>query len=352
MPEFKMNRRQFGLGLAASAAASATLPFLTTPSLAAGSVTVATFPNAWEQAYNKIIVPMLAAKGTNLTIAPALTTAQIAKVLAAKQGSAPPPYDALLLSPGDIVVAEKNGLLQEIDPSKIPSWSKLLPPSQGKYGPTVTLEVDGFAYNPDVVPKPTGYKDLFENPAFAGKVSWTGFDSNTAIEFYSEIAKIYGSGPYDMDAVFKLFKDKKDILGPIVDTTSHQMTMLQQGEIGVFMASTNNVAQLKSLGAKAEFVVPDTGSPAVPVEIVMVKGAQNPEAVYEYMDAAISAEAQSVLQLPPTENIPTNSDVKLAPGIAAYVTPEQMAKLVYLDWGVVADHRDEWTKAFDRAVKA
>jgi len=198
MPEFKMNRRQFGLGLAATAAA---LPVLTRPSLAAGAVTVATFPNAWEQAYNKIITPMLAAKGTTLTIAPALTTAQIAKVLAAKQGSAPPPYDALLLSPGDIVVAEKNGLLQEIDPSKIPSWSKLLAPSQGKYGPTVTLEVDGFAYNPDVVPKPTGYKDLFENPAFAGKVSWTGFDSNTAIEFYSEIAKVYGSGPYDMDAV-------------------------------------------------------------------------------------------------------------------------------------------------------
>ena len=95
------------------------------PASPLAAVTVATFPNAWEQAYNKVIVPMLAAKGTTLTIAPALTTAQIAKMLAAKQGSAPPPYDALLLSPGDIVVAEKNDLLQEIDPSKIPNWSKL-----------------------------------------------------------------------------------------------------------------------------------------------------------------------------------------------------------------------------------
>ncbi|SHH00483.1 putative spermidine/putrescine transport system substrate-binding protein [Kaistia soli DSM 19436] len=348
MPDFKMNRRQFGLGLAA---AGLSMPMLSRPGLAAGSVTVATFPNAWEQAYRKVIVPMLAAKGTTLTIAPALTTAQIAKVLAAKQGSAPPPYDALLLSPGDIDIAVKNDLLAEVDPSKISNWSKLAPASQGKYGPTVTLEVDGFAYNPDVVPKPTSYKDLFENPAFAGKVSWTGFDSNTAIEFYSEIAKVYGSGPYDMDAVFKLFKDKKDFLGPIVDTTSHQMTMLQQGEIGVFMASTNNVAQLKALGAKAEFTSPDTGSPAVPVVIVMTKGATNPDAVHEYMDAAISADAQNVLQMPPTEYIPTNSDVKLAPGLAAYLTPETMSKLVYLDWGTVAQHRAEWTKQFDRVVK-
>src|SRR5436190_22445849 len=154
MPEFRMNRRQFGLGLAATAAA---LPLLTRPGLAAGAVTVATFPNAWEQAYNKVIVPMLAAKGTALTIAPALTTAQIAKVLAAKQGSAPPPYDALLLSPGDIATAIANDLIAEIDPSKISNWSKLSSANQGKYGPTVTVEFDGFAYNPDMLPKPTNY---------------------------------------------------------------------------------------------------------------------------------------------------------------------------------------------------
>ena len=349
MADFTMNRRSFGLGLASAAGA---LPLLGRSAFAAGTVTVATFPNAWEQAYRKVIVPMLAAEGTTLTIAPALTTAQIAKVLAAKQGSAPPPYDALLLSPGDIAVAEKNDLIAPIDPSKIPNWDKLLPAGQGKYGPTVTLEVDGFAYNPDVVPKPTSYKDLFENPAFAGKVSWTGFDSNTAIEFYSEIAKVYGTGPYDMDAVFKLFKSKKDFLGPIVDTTSHQMTMLQQGEIGVFMASTNNVAQLKSLGAKCEFAAPATGCPAVPVVILMTKGATNPDGVYQYMNAAISTEAQNTLQLPPTEYMPSNKEVKLAPGLAAYVTPEEMAKFVYLDWALVAEHRDEWTKAFDRAIKS
>ena len=74
---------------------------------------------------------------------------------------------------------------------------------------------------------------------------------------YTEIAKIYGKGPDDMDAVFKLFKDHPANLTGVVDSTNHQMTMFQQGDIAVFMCSTNNVAHLKSLGLKAEFVHPE-----------------------------------------------------------------------------------------------
>ena len=67
MRDFKMNRRQFGLGLAATSLA---LPMLGRAASAAGSTTVATFPNAWEQAYRKVITPMVAAKGFDLTRAP------------------------------------------------------------------------------------------------------------------------------------------------------------------------------------------------------------------------------------------------------------------------------------------
>ena len=101
------------------------------------------------------------------------------------------------------------------------------------------------------------------------------------------------------------------------------MTLYQQGEIAVFMCSTGNVASLKSLGLKAEFVHPETGSPAAPVNIHLTKGATNPDAAYAYMDAAISKAAQDQLKVPPTEMFPTNKDVALTPGIEAYVTREQ-----------------------------
>ncbi|WP_269580717.1 extracellular solute-binding protein [Roseibium sp. Sym1] len=343
-----LNNKRRHLGKLAAGALALTL--FAGQAMAEGSIVVANFPNNWEDAYRKVIKPILAEQEIDLTIAPALTTLQIGNTLAAKKAGAPPPYDALLLSPGDTAVAIDNDLIMKIDPSKLKNWDKLDPMFQTEYGPVVTVEFCGIGYNPDLVPAPSGYKVLFEDPAYKGLVSLGGL-SNTEIMAFSEIARIFGDGPLDMDAVFELIKEKKDHLGPFVDTTTHQMTMFQQNEIGVFMACTNNVAKLQSLGVNAEFVAPETGMPAVPVVIHMTKGNADPDAVYAYMDAAISAQAQSELTAPPVELFPTNSDVELTDSIKRFVTKDKVGSFVYLDWVSVAKNRDEWTKAYDRAVK-
>ncbi|PYE23400.1 putative spermidine/putrescine transport system substrate-binding protein [Rhizobium sp. PP-CC-3A-592] len=344
MHDFKLSRRHFGM-LAAGVAASAALPF--SVRAAGGTAIAATFPGNWEDGYRKALTPILEAEGFGLTVAPAMAQDQLAKVMASPGN---PPYDTLLMSPGQMATAIENDLIQKIDPSRLKNWAMLDPAFQGEYGPTVTIEVNGIAYNPDMVPKPKGYRDLFENPAYQGKVSWTGFASNTAVMAYTEMAKIFGTGPNDMDAVFKLFKDHPEQLQGVVDSTNHQMTLFQQGEIAVFMCSTGNVARLKSLGMNAEFVQPETGSPAAPVNIHLTKGAKNLDAAYAYMDAAISKAAQDILKMPPTEMFPTNKEVALTPGIEAYVTRDQLSKMVYPDWAAINKNRAAWIRTFDALV--
>jgi putative spermidine/putrescine transport system substrate-binding protein len=335
------------MGIAATAAAAA-LPFDLNSARASGRVVGAVFPNAWEDAYSRIIAPILARKGTELVIAPALAQDQLVRMMATP---GQPPYDALLMSPGQTAIAAGKGLIQRIDSTKLSNWNKLDPAFQTEWGPAVTVEVNGIAYNPTLVPKPSGYRDLFENPAFDGKVAWIGFSSNTATMAYTEIAKIYGSGPDDMDAVFKVFTDYLPRVGAIAENGSHQMTLFQQNEIAVFMASTGNVATLKARGVPVEFAHPETGSPAVPVFIHLSTGSTNPDGVHEYMDAAISAEAQDQLKVPPNEMFPTNRDVALTPSIEAYVTREQLPSLVYPDWALINQHRDAWISEFDRIVR-
>jgi putative spermidine/putrescine transport system substrate-binding protein len=344
MNDFKMSRRAFGLLAASTAVSSLILPSF---ARAAGGAIAATFPGSWEDAYRTVLTPIVAKAGFELTIAPAMAQDQLAKVMASPDS---PAFDTLLMSPGQGAVAIEKDLIQKIDPSKLKNWSQLDPSFQGEYGPTVTVEVNGIAYNPDLVPRPAGYRDLFENPAYAGKVSWTGFESNTAVMAYTEIAKIFGKGPDDMEAVFALFKKYPENLKGVVDSTNHQMTLFQQGDIAAFMCSTNNVAKLKSLGMKAEFVHPESGSPAAPVNIHLTKGSANVDAAYAYMDAAISAAAQDVLKLPPTEMFPTNGTVALTPGIEAYVTRDQLKTLVYPDWTIINAHRNAWMKQFDALV--
>ena len=339
-----MTRRGFNAALAATAI----VPMLPRSAAAAGNVVAAVFPNAWEDAYRRIIGPMLAEKGIELTLAPTLAQDQLAKMMASAGN---PPFDTLLMSPGQTAVAAENGLIEKIDPSRLSNWDQLDDAFKSEWGPIVTVEVNGIAYNPDVVPRPKGYRDLFENPAYDKKVAWIGFGSNTATMAYVQLASIFGKGPDDMDAVFKLFKDYLPKVGAIAESGSQQMTLYQQGEIAVFMASTNNVATLKARGVPCEFVHPETGSPSVPVAIHLTKGAANADNAYAYMDATISKAAQDKLKLPPTEQIPTNKNVELTPGIEAYVTKVQLKTFVYLDWVAINKHRAEWTKAFDRVIK-
>lgn len=340
-----LSRRQFAAGLASLPALGV---FSTRQARAAGSVVAAAFPNAWEDAYRKIVAPLVAAQGTQLVVSPALAQDQLAKLLASP---GKPSFDAVLMSPGQTAEAVSRGLIEKIDPSKLKNWDKLETSARTEYGPNVTVEINGIAYNPTMVPKPAGYKDLFENKAYDGKVAWIGFGSNTAAMAWVEIAKLYGGGEDNMEPVFKLLASHMPKVGAIANNGSAQMTMFQQGEIGVFMASTGNVARLKSLGVPCEFVHPISGSPSVPVTIHLAKGAANPEGVYQYMDAAISAEAQSKLALPPTEMIPTNSDVPLTPGIKSFVSEDDLKKLVYPDWAKINAKRAAWTAEFDRVVR-
>jgi putative spermidine/putrescine transport system substrate-binding protein len=83
----------------------------------------------------------------------------------------------------------------------------------------------------------------------------------------------------------------------------------------------------------------------------MTRGTKNPDAVYQYMDAAIDAQAQTLLTAPPVENFPTNSDVPLTDSIKRFVSKEQVKNFVYLDWVTVAKNRAKWTKEWDEAVK-
>lgn len=329
------------------------LSVLATPALirsaraSSGKVVAATFPGSWEDAYRTIVGPMVKDAGFDLTVAPSLAQDQIARLMASP---GQPPYDALLVSPGQSDILIQEGLIEKIDPSRLKNWEKLSPAAQDAWGPHVTIEVNGIAYNPEVVEKPAGYKALFEDPQYDGNLALIGFGSNTATMAYTEINKAYG-GTYDnMQPLFDLLDSYLPKIGAIATSGSNQMTMYQQGEIAVFMASTGNVAKLRELGMPCEFAHPETGSPSVPVSIHLVKGASNPDGVYAYMDAAIDAAAQTQLAEPPTAMIPTNLDVPFSEVVSQFVTPEQVANAVYPDWPAINKHRAEWTETFDRLV--
>ncbi|MCA3261784.1 MAG: extracellular solute-binding protein [Telmatospirillum sp.] len=338
-------RRSVVAGLAGLAAA----PFVASRSArAAGSIVAAAFPGSWEDAYRATVAPVVKAAGTDLVLAPALAQDQLARLLAT-QGR--PAFDAMMVSPGQTTEAISRGLIEKIDPSRLKNWSKLLPAAQTEWGPNVTVEITGFAYNPRLVPKPRTYRDLFDNPVYHGKVGWIGFGSNTATLAWVEIAKAFGGSEDDMSPAFKMLAEHLNKGAVIANSGNQQMALYQQNEIAVFMSSVGNVANLKARGVSCEFAHPTTGSPALPVALHLVKGSTNAEGVYQYMDAAISADVQRKLALPPTEILPTNTDVPLTDSLKSFISDADIKNLIYPNWAKINPNRAAWSAEFDRVVK-
>jgi putative spermidine/putrescine transport system substrate-binding protein len=245
----------------------------------------------------------------------------------------------------------ERGLIERVDPARIPSWNKLSPAFRNEWGPGVTLQVDGIAFNPTRVPRPRGYRDLFENRAYDRQVALLGFGSNTALLAWVELNRALGGSEDNMRPMFDLLRSYLPRAGAIANNGGHQQTLFQQGEVAVFFASTNNVARLRSLGVPCEFVQPETGSPGIPVNIHLARGAQDPDAVYAYMEAAISAAVQTELRNPPMDLFPTNEEVPLTPAIEAFIRRDQIASFVQHDWSRINPRRAAWTEEFNRIVR-
>ena len=71
------------------------------------------------------------------------------------------------------------------------------------------------------------------------------------------------------------------------------------------------MASLKARGVDIEFAFPEEGAITFITTLHIVKGAENVENAYAYIDAALSAEVQAQLMKPPSSMIPTNKDVVL-----------------------------------------
>ena len=117
MTSLDVKRREFMqlvLSAGVTAVGGSMLLRATAARAAAGEVVAAVFPGSWEDAFQNIVAPALKeTSDVDLILSPALASDQLGKMMASP-GS--PPYDALLMSPGQTAIAIENDLIVRVDP--------------------------------------------------------------------------------------------------------------------------------------------------------------------------------------------------------------------------------------------
>lgn len=348
----RIDRRTLLRGAAAISATSAIGAF-PMPAIAQGKTLVAaTFPGTWNEAHRSILAPAFTkATGASVTQSIILGHDQVSRLQAAKGGK--PPFDVAIFDTPQVLDAVKEGLIVEYPAAKSPNFKDLLPPFQDKWGPVISMQVIGIGYNPKKIAIPPKSWDDLRDPKYKGRVGLTALNSQLGIAFLVELNRVKGGTDTDFEPAFKALREILPNVGAIAANLGAYATLWQQEQVDIAPYNFNFVQTLKGKDVPVELAIPTSGMVGWSTSMHLVAGAAEPELAVKYIDAALSADVQSLELKPPYNVIPTNSKVKLEGAITNAIakTHDDLAKIRTIDWAKINPQRGALIERFNREIK-
>ena len=333
---FMINRRTALTGAAALAAFPANAQDK--------KVIIGTWGGDYSRLLTKNVTPLV--KGWEVVHAEEQVDPRKAKMMAEKvlrRGTS----DVQALSANDMYEMDQQGLVEQLDYSKMPNAANLMPTMKYKYGIGHIYSGKVVLYNPDMMAAPTGFADTLD-PKHGNKLGIIDIQRQ-----YNMVAAALASG----GSVSNFEPGKERLIAcrkagaRIYPSNEAFAQALKTGEIACGIMWKARAVQWQNAGIKVATVAPKEGVPMYVSGFVMQKNAPNKEAAYAWLNAMLAPPAQENFAIDMGYN-PTVTNAKVAPELQARIgfTEEEQKRLVDLDYGYIAKNdsafQDWWNKSF------
>lgn len=301
----------------------------------------------------QLVPPFSAATGAKVVYVPASSSDTLAKLIAQKGRQ-----DLSLIWIDSSIMREavKLDLCAPLPQGDVMNDIYPLARMEGGKSIGTGFYATGIAYNTEVFAKngwsaPTSWKDLGD-PKFKGKLTVGPF-SGFGVEVLVMVAKALGGSETNIEPGFKFMSQK---VAPNVlawdGNSANVARMLQTGEAALTVFSNTRVSTLAAQGAPVRFAELKEGSEQAMVTACVINGGPQQKLAERFLLEMLSPKAQEVLAKAEGYG-PVNSKAKFPQELAAKVIygPEQVNKLVPVDWDAVNRQRDVWRKRWDREVE-
>lgn len=288
--------------------------------------------------------------GARVTLVPSLSLEVIAKI---KASPANPPFDVIVLDEGPHLQAVADGIVQRIDERIVPNLAQVYPAYQKVthgFGVPQAYSVVGLAYNTKKVrTPPTSWRDLFK-AEFKGQVGVVNLNSSLGVAFLVMLAQLNGGGAANIEPGFAAFKDLMGSVSAVAPRPGALAALFERDEVAIAPLWNNTILTLREKGLPVDWVVPKEGAIVVMSVMNIVTNTKQPQLTAQFVNDAISKEYQLKAAIPPYFFGPTNSGVNLPVALRRYLPtrPEEVARLLSLDWTVINRNRQAWTDRFNR----
>jgi putative spermidine/putrescine transport system substrate-binding protein len=342
-----MSRRQAlaGLGLLSGAAFMPRMAFAADDN----NLVIPTLGGVWEQFWRETIVPEFQ-KHTKANITLDVGNGRTWGANLRAAGVNNPPYSILVVNEVFGRALRKEGFFEKLDLSKLPNYNDLYKPAQmaDGWGATAVILPIGIGYRTDLVKTPPkSWKDLWNNPEFAGKVGLYTYANSAGKMELLLASKLFGKDQYDVDAGFAALKK----LRQTIQVDFNLSTALASGEITVAPFDFDEITRLRKKGLPVDCVVPEEGLIMFDNTINICAHSAGKDLAYQYANFILSPEMQDLLMRqfyvsPSNKKVVVPDDLKK--DIGAYGA--DIDKILSWDWDFLNQHDSEfaerWTKTF------
>lgn len=350
-----MSRRSFLTHAAALGAAPLAAPLLSGGAFAQGAPSGELVVSNWGGDWNDRIVksfeePVFGGSQLRIVHDLAPVPERKTKLLAERRlprGS----VDIAWLSDADAYEMNAQGVLEELDLSRIPNathiYEKLRLPYMvpAIYGGVVVL------YNPAKIPEPpTSFADLW-NPKYAGRV---GIMDQLHFNFIYAASLSHGGTMSDVDKAFPALLDLKKAVQPRF-YPSHQAiaAAFQAEEIWITINYSARANQWQAEGLPIRWAYPKEGAIFISFGAGIPKKARNKEAAYAYLNAMLEPKPMGAISKATSYSVVTdNARMDPADRKRLEFTPEQIAKMQFVDYPFAAKSDPKWVEWWNKEFKA
>lgn len=319
------------------------------------TIYVAAYGGSFEQTMRKEVIPAFEkATGVKVEYVAGNSTDNLAKLQAQKGNQQ---IDVVILDDGPMYQAVALGFCADL--AKAPVYDQLYDLATMPSGKAVNFGAvgTGIVYNKtyfeeNKLTPPSSWKDI-EDPAFKKKLVIPPINNSYGLHALVMMARLNGGGEKAIDPGFKEFKDKINPNVLAYEPSPGKMTELfQSNQAVVAVWGSGRAKALADTGFPAAFVYPKEGGVVLGSAACQIPGSKNAAEAQAFIQHMLAVEAQTSLAVSAgfgpvnkTVELPADKQVGIPYG------PEQVSKLLVVDWATINANREVWNKRWTREIE-
>lgn len=294
--------------------------------------------------------PLLESKGMRIVRALNQEPERKAKLLAERnlpRGS----IDVAHFSAGDAFELNEQGILEQLDLSRIPNYANVRAGLRSPYFVPWVFGGVTLAYNPKYIKKaPSSFADLW-NPEYAGRV---GVLDQSFYNWIYMAALVSGGKMDKVESGFaKLLELKRNVKPRIYPTHQQLAAGFSNEEIWISANYSARISQWAGDKVPVRSAFPKEGPVTIVFGATIPRKARNKDAAYQYLNALLDPKglgqyAEASMYAPATSNALVADTVRAAIDF----TPEQSTQLNSPDYGYQAKNISRWQEWWNKEFKA